>query len=101
MSGTTDDRTPTPRPGGPGPREVRARWAAEGDVESLWRLVRDARWDDIDQEEVFGLLVKAVEVRGRGDPDGFAELLLGQMVGFTAGLVFRSQLYVNTRVVGH
>ncbi len=101
MSGMTDDEIPTRRPGEPTPREVRARWAEEGDVESLSRLIRDSRWDDIDQEETVRLLLKAVEVRGREDPEGFAALLMGQMVGFTAGLVFRSQRYVNIRVVEH
>ena len=101
MSGMTDDEIPTRKPGEPTPREVRARWAERGDVEALWRLIRDSRWDDIDQEETFKLLLRAVEVRGREDPEGFAALLLGQMVGFTAGLVFRSQRYVDIRVVEH
>src|SRR5262245_20399084 len=69
--------------------EERERMAASGDVEALWQLLLRGRALDFDWEEVFGLLLRAIETRGRRDPVGFAGEMLARALTLTSYLVFR------------
>ena len=97
MARTADDDLYR-RPPGPTPSEVRARWAREGDVEALWVTLVETPWDRIDREAVFNLLLRALEVRSRSDPEEFARAAYSRMTAFTAALLMRCQLYLATYV---
>jgi hypothetical protein len=82
--------------------EQRTRWAEAGDIERLWGLLAAARWDLIpDMEEVFSLLLRAINVRAERDPAGFAGEIFTRMIGFNTYLLMRSQMYINLRLGQH
>jgi len=82
------------RPAGPSPREVRAEWARNGEVEPLWRLLADSPWDRIDREDVLRLLAQALEVQGRADPARFAADVMGRMTVLVTTLLMRCHLHL-------
>jgi hypothetical protein len=92
MSGTAEDEDLYERPKGPSPHEIRARWAREGDVDSLWDVLVKTPWDRIDREEVFKLLLQALVVRGRSDPEQFAADAFARMTIFVTHLLMRCHL---------
>lgn len=92
-----DDEAPPP---GPSPREVRERWAAEGDVEALLDLIRQTSWSMISVGEQLQNLATACRVAAKADPERFARLMFAEMVGINAFLTLRTQLYITNRVVG-
>lgn len=77
----------------PSPREIRAGWAGAGDVESLWDLLVDSRWDDIQQEDVFRLLIRALEVRSE-DPERFAAETFRRTTVLVTSLLLRCHLHL-------
>ena len=87
----TYDFTPPP---GPSKREVWKGWAEAGDVDALWDLLARSRWCDIDREDVFKLLIRALEVRSRADPARFASEVMGRMTVFVTTLLLRSHLHL-------
>lgn len=94
-----DDLCDYQPPKGPSPREVRAGWARGGDVDSLWRLLVDSPPDRIDQEDVFKLLIQALEVRSR-DPERFAADVFALMTAFTSSILLRCHLYPAKHIEG-
>lgn len=98
MSWTEDDEDLYEPPKGPSPREVRAGWAKNGDVEPLWRLLADSPWDRIDREDVVKLLFQALEVRSRADPARFAADVMGRMTVFVTTLMMRSHLLLAAAI---
>lgn len=101
MTGTIDeDETDSfefKRPAGPSPREVRAGWARDGDVDALWGLLTRSNWDAIDQEDVFQLLIRALEVQSR-DPERFAADVFARMTIFTTALLLRCHLHASSYI---
>jgi hypothetical protein len=91
------DYTPPP---GPSPREVRRRWAEEGNVEALLDLIRTKAWSLISVDEQLKNVMRACQVRAKSDPEGFSRELFAQMVGFNGFLLLRTQLFVTERVAG-
>jgi hypothetical protein len=82
--------------------EQRVAWAESGDIEQLWGLLAAARWDLIpDMEQVFSLLLRAINVRAERDPAGFAAETFTRMVGFNTYLLMRSHMYINLRLGQH
>src|SRR5262249_22019056 len=78
--------------------ETREEWAESGDVDALWRLLTTTRPILLYLEVVFGLLARAIEVRSRQDPAGFASEMFSRLVGFTSYLLLRSHLYAGRLV---
>ena len=93
-----DDVYDFKRPPGPSPREVRAGWARDGDVDALWGCSRGARGTAIDQEDVFQLLIQALEVRSRSDPERFAADVFARMTVFTTSLLLRCHLHLASYI---
>jgi len=82
--------------------EQRTRWAESGCVEQLWAVLTAARWDLIpDMEQVFSLLLRAINVRAERDAAGFAAETFTRMIGFNTYLLMRSQMYINLRLGQH
>ena len=82
--------------------EQRTRWAEDGDVEAIWDVLAAARWDLIpDMEQVFSLLLRAINVRAERDTAGFAAETFTRMIGFNTYLLMRSQMYINLRLGQH
>ncbi|MEO6808905.1 MAG: hypothetical protein ABI353_07315 [Isosphaeraceae bacterium] len=76
-------------------RELAAR---SGDIDSLWNELTTRHYSLIDQEELFGHLLRALEVRSRRDPEAFAGDTFARMIGFVSYLTLRSTFYVNARI---
>jgi hypothetical protein len=88
------------RPPGPRPSEIRARWAREGAVESLLAEIRSKPWGFFSVDEVLKLVLDACQVRAKSDPEGFANLLLGEMAALNGFIVLRTQVFIIDRIVG-
>ena len=82
-------------------REKRELAARSGDIDSLWNELTTRHYSLIDQEELFGLLLRALDVRSRLDPEAFAGDTFARMIGFISYLTLRSSFYVNARVARH
>lgn len=91
------DYTPPP---GPSPREIRRRWASEGNIEALLKLIRETPWSFISIDEQLQNLMAACRAGAKADPEGFSREVFAEMVAFTAYLTLRTQLYVGQKVVG-
>ena len=101
MSGKTQEGA-TPRRSMLTTHEQRTRWAEDGDVEAIWDVLAAARWDLIpDMEQVFSLLLRAINVRAERDAAGFAAETFTRMIGFNTYLLMRSQMYINLRLGQH
>ena len=97
---TTADDDLYERPPGPTPREVRRRWAEQGDVESLLAVIRSKSWGFFSVDEVLKLVLDACQVRARSDPEGFGRLLFAEMAALNGFLLLRTQVFIIDRVVG-
>jgi hypothetical protein len=75
--------------------------AATGDVDGLWAIFRNADAASIDWEEVFGLFLRAIEVRCRADPALFAGEMLARVFGLTSFLVLRTHHYASRLIAVH
>src|SRR4051812_41091966 len=88
---STETREPTPR-------EQAAR---SGDIDTLWNELTTRHYSMVDQEEIFGHLLRAIEVRCRQDPEAFAGDTFARMIGFVSYLTLRATFYVNHRITRH
>ena len=88
------------RPPGPSPREVRRRWAEEGNIQPIMDLIRRTPWSGVSIGEQLQNLAIACRAGAKADPEGFSREVFGEMVGLNAYLTLRLQLYVAERVVG-
>src|SRR5262245_54614309 len=79
--------------------ETREEMALSGDVDGLWHLLTTSLPIMLDLEVVFGLLARAIEVRSRQDPAGFASEMFSRLVGFTSYLLLRSHMHAG-RLLG-
>jgi hypothetical protein len=101
MSGRTADRTKDGPSKGLTIAESRRLRAENGDVQGIWQILSTTPWDLLDLEEMFRLLLRALEVAGKDDPVAHSELLFQRMLTFSAGLVFRSHYYIGRILAGH
>ena len=83
------------------PRESRRQLAETGRYEELLRQLAAKPWTMIDVEETWSLVLRAIEVRGREDPERFADDVLNRMVQFTSYLLMRTQFIVGLRISQH
>ena len=100
MARTADDDDLYERPPGPTPREVRRRWAEQGNVEALLAVIRTKPWGFFSVDEVLKLVLDACQVRARSDPEGFGRLLFAEMAALNGFLLLRTQVFIIDRVVG-
>jgi hypothetical protein len=80
------------------PAEERRRLAEAGDVDALYRILAETRAGLVDVEEVYRLILRAVEVAAAKDPAAFAERVFARMVGFTGYLLLRTH-HASARIV--
>ena len=83
------------------PRESRKHLAETGRYEELLRQLAAIPWTMIDVEETWGLVLRAIEVRSREDPERFADDVLNRMVQFTSFLLLRTHFIVGLRISQH
>jgi len=83
------------------PYECWKQMAASGDVEGLWKIIRDTPWSNLDFNLMFKFLQKACEVACQNDPVQFVENLYGRMISFSAYLVLRSQNVAENLIDTH
>ena len=83
------------------PRESRRHLAETGRYEDLLKQLAAIPWTLIDVEETWGLVLRAIEVRGREDPERFADDVLNRMVQFTSYLLLRTHFIVGLRMTQH
>ena len=88
----------SPEPRDPTPREQAAR---SGDVETLWNELTTRHYSMVDQEEIFGHLLRAIEVRSLQDPEAFAGETFARMIAFVSYMTMRSAFYVTHRITRH
>jgi hypothetical protein len=86
---------------GPRPSEIWAGWGREGNVDALWNVLVNTRWDRIDREKVLGRLAQALEVQSRADPKKFAAAVMWRMTDFTTTLLMRCHLHLAACVEQH
>ena len=79
--------------------ETREEMAQSGDVDGLWRLLTTSLPIMLDLELTFKLLARALEVRSRQDPAGFASEVFSRLVSFTSYLLLRSHMHAS-RLLG-
>ncbi|WZO96107.1 hypothetical protein EP7_003089 [Isosphaeraceae bacterium EP7] len=101
MASRKRTRTDPRRAAGPTVREMREQATRDGDVDALWAELTKRHFSMVDQEELFGLLLRALEVRGRRDPEAFAADNFVRMIGFVSYLMMRSTFYINHRIAQH
>src|SRR5262249_18696649 len=75
--------------------------AENGDVEGIWDILSTTSWQMLDLEEMFRLLLRALEVSGARDPAAHAEQLFQRMLTFSGCLVLRSHYYIGRILSGH
>jgi hypothetical protein len=83
------------------PRESRRHLAETGRYEDLLKQLAAIPWTLIDVEETWGLVLRAIEVRSREDPEEFADDVLNRMVQFTSYLLVRTHFIVGLRISQH
>ncbi len=81
--------------------EMREQAARSGDVETLWSELTMRHFSMVDQEEIFGHLLRAIEVRCRQDPEAFAAENFSRMIGFVSYLTLRATFYASHRIARH
>ena len=82
----------------PSIREKRELAARSGDIKALWDEITTKHYSMVDQAELFDLLLRALDVRSRRDPEAFAGETFARMIGFISYLTLRSTFYVNHRI---
>jgi hypothetical protein len=101
MASTADDDDLYERPPGPTPREVRRRYAEQGNVEALLAEIRSkSSWGFFSVDEVLKFVLDACQVRAKSDPEGFGRLLFAEMAALNGFLLLRTQVFIVDRVVG-
>jgi hypothetical protein len=80
------------------PRESRRHLAETGRFEELLKQITAIPWTMIDVEATWGLVLRAIEVRGREGPERLADDILNTMVQFTSYLLMRTHFIVGLRI---
>ena len=75
--------------------ETREDWARTGNIDALWELLLSSGPAMLDMEATFKLLARAIEVRSRQDPAGFASDVFGRMLSLTTYLTLRTHLHAG------
>ena len=101
MSRATDAGNGSGRPKEITRRESRRHLAETGRYEDLLKQLTAIPWTMIDVEQTWGLVLRAIEVRGREDPERFADDVLNRMVQFTSYLLVRTHFIVGLRISQH
>jgi hypothetical protein len=101
MSGATDAGNGSERTKEMTPRESRRHLAETGRYEELLRQLAAIPWTVVDVGETWSLVLRAIEVRGREDPDRLADDVLNRMVQFTSYLLMRTHFIVGLRISQH
>src|SRR5262245_34266132 len=101
MSGLTADELKEDPFEGPTIAERRRLLAENGDVQGIWDILSTTPWSMLDLEEMFRLLLRALEVSGARDPAAHAEQLFQRMLTFSACLVLRTHYYIGRILSGH
>jgi hypothetical protein len=83
------------------PRQSRRHLAETGRYEDLLKQLAAIPWTMIDVEETWGLVLRAIEVKSREDPDRLADDVLNRMVTFTSYLLVRTHFIVGLRISQH
>ena len=83
------------------PRESRRQLAETGRYEDLLKQLAAIPWTMIDVEETWGLVLRAIEVRGQENPERLADDVLSRMVQFTSYLLMRTHFIVGLRISQH
>jgi hypothetical protein len=95
----------TPKPGKrkrrPTIAETREEMACSGDVSGLLHVLTTSTPGLFGVEETFRLFARAIQVRSRQDPAGFAAELFGRMVGLVGYLVMRAHIHAERLVAVH
>jgi hypothetical protein len=86
---------------GPTVAERRRSMAESSDVQGIWDILSTTCWSMLDLEEMFQLLLRALEVAGKDDPVAHSAQLFQRMLTFSAGLLLRSQYYIGRILAGH
>ena len=94
-------KRPGPEPTQPREPTPREKAARSGDIDALWDELVTKKWTMVDQEEIFGHLLRAIEVRSREDPEAFAGDMFARMTGLIGYLTLRSHFYLGHRVGQH
>src|SRR5262245_6328396 len=74
--------------------EQRQQLAQAGDVEGLWQMIVTANPILVDWEELFQLLLRAMIIRGRLEPERFSAEMLSRVFALTSFLTLRTHLCV-------
>jgi hypothetical protein len=69
--------------------------------ELLTQLAAIPPWSMIDVAETWRLVLRAIEVRSREDPERFADDVLNRMVQFTSYMLVRTHFIVGLRISQH
>src|SRR5262245_17240474 len=70
--------------------EQRQQLADAGDVEGIWQIIITANPIMVDWEELFQLLLRAMIIRSRTEPERFSAELLARMFALTSFLTLRA-----------
>jgi hypothetical protein len=93
---------PVPAPRGPQPptiRETRLALAESGQYEELMTILKETNWSILDVDEIWGLILRAMEVRAGQDPERFAADIYAEMVSFSSNLVMRTHFFLSRRIL--
>jgi hypothetical protein len=75
--------------------EQRELMAARGDVDGIFRILRDSDSCMISIPDVGKLLLRAVEARVQADPALLTEAVFRHILGFTTFLTLQAQIYAS------
>ena len=83
------------------PAELRRQAAEAGEVDAIWRELTEHSWGEFNLDEVLNLLLRALEVKARQDPTGFAEAFFERATAFSTLLSLRLQLLITWKLGTH
>jgi hypothetical protein len=93
---------PVPVPSGPQPptiRETRLALAEAGKYEELVKILKVTDWSILNVDEIWGLVLRAMEVRAKQDPERFAADIYAEMVSLSSYMVMRAQFFLSRRIL--
>jgi hypothetical protein len=93
---------PVPVPSEPQPptiRETRLTLAESGRYEELMTSLKETNWSILDVDEIWGLVLRAMEVRSKQDPERFATDIYAKMVSFSGCLLMRTHFFLSRRIL--
>jgi len=74
--------------------EQRQQLADAGDVEGIWQIISTANPIMVDWEELFQLLLRAMIIRSRTEPERFSAEMLSRMFALTSFLTLRTHHHI-------